>query len=90
MIMTPVTAILGLAIAFAVKVTAIDINTSGFLNPRLSYSVGGHALCANGIVSVQVSGASNVQLDLPSSTNRTQATQLLLDLFTVNSTLVIK
>ncbi|KAJ6102437.1 hypothetical protein N7486_004864 [Penicillium sp. IBT 16267x] len=86
--MTPVTAILGLAIAIAVKVTAIDIDTSGFLSPRLSYSVGGHAVCVNGIVSVHVSGASNVQLDLPSSTNRTQATQLLLDLFSVNSTLV--
>ncbi|KAF7116130.1 hypothetical protein CNMCM5793_004150 [Aspergillus hiratsukae] len=88
MIMAPVTAILGLAIAIAVRVTAIDIDTSGFLSPRLSYSVGGHAVCVNGIVPVHVSGASNVQLNLPSSTNRTEATQLLLDLFTVNSTIV--
>jgi hypothetical protein len=88
MILTTVTPMLALAIATVANVIGINIDTSGFLNPQLLYSVGGHTVCVDGIVPVGVSDANNVQLDLPSSINQTQTMQLVLSLFSANLTVV--
>jgi pimeloyl-ACP methyl ester carboxylesterase len=78
--------LLGLAAA-AVAGTA-DIDTTGFLNPRISYSTGGHAICINGVVPVEISTTANVQLHLPALVDQLQATQLLLSLNSINSSTV--
>lgn len=87
MVKTHFTAIVGLAAVLVAKVTA-TINTSGFLDPLFSSSVGGYATCVNGIIPVSVTDTHNVQLNFSVPTNETQAAQLILDWFTANSTLI--
>jgi pimeloyl-ACP methyl ester carboxylesterase len=59
---------------------------TGFKNPSIVPSVGGKALCVSGIVDVTVS-ATNHEFLRQASTNRTELTELLLELFQINSTL---
>jgi hypothetical protein len=59
---------------------------TGFKNPSIVPSVGGKALCVSGIVDVTAS-ATNHEFLIQASTNRTELTELLLELFQINSTL---
>ncbi|KAN0102813.1 hypothetical protein V8E51_011126 [Hyaloscypha variabilis] len=59
---------------------------TGFKNPTIVPSVGGKALCVSGIVDVTAS-ATNHEFLRQASTNWTELTELLLELFQINSTL---
>ena len=62
-----------------------NLSTAGFLDPPISYSSGGNAVCVSGIVPVQASINSNLNLDLPDNITNTQAVNLILDLNAANS-----
>jgi hypothetical protein len=74
-----------LVLAAAAVAETADIDTAGFLNPSITYSTGGHAICINGFVPVRVSTTSNILLHLPASVDQLEATQLLLSLNSINS-----
>jgi pimeloyl-ACP methyl ester carboxylesterase len=80
-----VAGVAAIAGASPISTPQIDIEASGFINPSISYSTGGHAVCIGGLLPVQVSGASNVQLNLSQSIDQSYSTQLLLSLNSVNS-----
>lgn len=63
-----------------------EIDTTGFLNPSISYSAGGHAICVGGLVPIEVSTSSAVKLQLPDQINQFASAQLLVDAQALNST----
>jgi pimeloyl-ACP methyl ester carboxylesterase len=65
-----------------------NINTDGFSNPTISVSAGGHALCVAGLVHVEATTTQNVELHLPAFTSRAEATEIVVDLNSANSSLV--
>lgn len=62
---------------------------AGFTNVTVGFSVGGKAICVNGKVPVSVS-ATNSQLQYTGPANQIDATSLIVDYLTVNSTLPAK
>src|SRR5258708_2994459 len=64
-----------------------NLSTPRFLDPSISSSSGGAAVCVSGIVPVQASTSSNVNLDLPVTITDIQVVDLILGLNTANSSL---
>lgn len=67
--------------------TIPTLNTVGFLDPSISYSSGGHAVCVSGLVPIQAVTDHNLHLDLPDNITNTEAVDLILGLNTANSSL---
>jgi pimeloyl-ACP methyl ester carboxylesterase len=67
--------------------TLANLSTAGFLDPSISYSSGGAAVCVSGIIPVHASTGNNLNLNLPDNITNTQAVDLVLGLNTANSTL---
>lgn len=80
--------IAAIAQARSISAPSIDIDTSAFLDSSISYSAGGHAICVEGLVPIEITGAVNTRLNLSQSIDQFQATQLLLSLNSVNSSVV--
>lgn len=57
----------------------------GFRNPRLDSSIGGHATCISGTVDVKAS-AMNLHLKAELPANSSAVTELVLEIFQINST----
>ena len=90
--MNTLTLVLIILAAFRVESIPIssnlpELNTSGFIQPSISLSSGGSAICVAGIVPVTAWTDQNLNLDLPSSFNQTQIVELTLELNSANSTL---
>jgi hypothetical protein len=59
--------------------------TKGFHNPRIDSSVGGHATCISGTIDVNAS-AMNLRLKAKLPANSSAVTELVLEIFQINST----
>lgn len=61
--------------------------TAGFQNPSLIPSVGGHAICIQGNISVQTS-AMNIQLNYTEPINELDLTNTIVEYLQINSSLL--
>lgn len=58
---------------------------TGFKNPSIQSSVGGQAICISGTIDIAAS-ATNALINFQQPTNSSEVTELLLEIFQVNST----
>ena len=61
--------------------------TRGFLNSTVSIAYGNSTVCVSGLIPLPVT-ATNINLTVSQPANQTEATQLLQELFQVNSTII--
>ena len=72
----------------ATSISTLPNITSGFSNPKVSYSAGGAAVCASGNIPI-TAVSTNTKLLLPEPANQTVVTEIFQELFQTNSTIAI-